>query len=438
MRHKQRGAMRSVFWLLGLAAVAVALAMLVGHNQALVTVFWPPYRVDFSFNLLLFCLITGFVVIYAAMRGIAVLRELPLQAQRWRNQQIERSVVGALMDALSNQLSGRFVRAQSSADHALSQLKALPDSHGLRGEQLQVLAHLLIAESAQSLQDRGRRDEHLQAAMDPELARHAPEAYEGVLLRSVRWAVEDGDAAGARDQLALLPQGASRRVQALRLKLRVARLGGATADALDTARLLAKHRAFSPEASRSIVRGLATDTLREAHDLNQLRTVWKSLHADERKTSELALAVSTRANQLLRQRPDATDADRTETATLVRGWLEPVWQHFQSLEPLQQRQLVVALEQGADTLDAAWLARVEQLQRQLPNNAYLQYLAGQTCMQRQLWGKAAQLLGQASHTLKEPGLLRNTWCSLALLAEERGDEAAAQSAWKRAAQIQGN
>lgn len=94
---------------------------------------------------------------------------------------------------------------------------------------------------------------------------------------------------------------------------------------------------------------------------------------------------------------------------------------------------MLALEPGLPQLDATWLARLEQAQRQMPNNAYLQYLAGQACMQRQLWGKAAQLLGQASHSLLEPALLRRTWCALALLAEERGDEAAAQGAWKKAA-----
>ena len=60
--HKQGGAMRSVFWLLGLGALAVALALLVGGNQALVTLFWPPYRFDVSFNFVLFCLIAGFVL----------------------------------------------------------------------------------------------------------------------------------------------------------------------------------------------------------------------------------------------------------------------------------------------------------------------------------------------------------------------------------------
>ena len=87
----------------------------------------------------------------------------------------------------------------------------------------------------------------------------------------------------------------------------------------------------------------------------------------------------------------------------------------------------------ARELDAAGLARLEQQQRQWPQNPQLQYLAGQACLQRQLWGKAAQLLGQARSGLQDATLLRRTWRSLALLAEERGDEAAAREAWKQAA-----
>ncbi|MEN9887213.1 MAG: hypothetical protein RL758_1791, partial [Pseudomonadota bacterium] len=76
--------MRSVFWFLFLAALAVALAMLVGDNQATISVFWPPYRVDLSFNLVLFTAVGGFVLLYLALRGMALLRSLPQQAQRWR------------------------------------------------------------------------------------------------------------------------------------------------------------------------------------------------------------------------------------------------------------------------------------------------------------------------------------------------------------------
>ena len=430
-QHRQAGAMRSVFWLLGLAALAVALALLVGHNQAMVTLFWPPYRFDVSFNFVVFCLIGGFVLLYLAMRAIAVLKELPLQAQRWRHQQVERAAVGAVMDALAQLLAGRFVRARAAGLAALEQLNAQPSAQWPRRQQLQLLAHLLVAESAQSLQNRSARDEHLQAALHPRLAKSSPEAREGALLRAARWAVEDRDVQAARDHLAELPQGAGRRIQALRLKLRVARLGGVTSEALETARLLAKHRAFSPDASRSIVRGLALDALREAHDLSQLKTVWERLDASERAMPELALAAAERANRIAAT--DTSEAASQQAVRMSGAWLAPVWQGFAALDANQQRQLVQALEPGLPQLDAAWLARLEQSQRQWPNNAYLQYLTGQACVQRQLWGKAAQLLGQASHSLREPALLRRTWCALATLAEERGDEASAQAAWKKAA-----
>eukprot|EP01036_Dinobryon_divergens_P043131 gene43131-57382_t len=185
--------MRSVFWLLGLAALAVALALLVGHNEATLTLFWPPYRFDVSFNFVVFCLIAAFVLLHVALRAFSLLRDLPAQAQRWRSQQVERVVVSAVLDALSHQLAGRFVRAQASAQQAVDQLRGVPSGQWPRRDQLQLLAHLLLAESAQSLQNRERRDDNLQAALSSRLAKSAPEAHEGALLRAVRWAIEDRD-----------------------------------------------------------------------------------------------------------------------------------------------------------------------------------------------------------------------------------------------------
>ncbi len=441
MRARQRGAMRSVFWLLGLAALAVALAMLMGDNRGTVTLFWPPWRFDVSFNLVLFVLVGGFVLLYAALRALALLRELPLQARRWRSQQMERAVVGWVLDALSNQLAGRFVRAQSAAQNALDHLGGSTSADWPRREQLRALAHLLAAESAHSLQNRAQRDEHLQSALNPAMARHSPEVLEGALLRATRWAVEDRDASAARARLAELPQGAQRRVQALRLKLRVARLGDATGEALETARLLAKHRAFSPEAARSLLLGLALDALRGAHDLTQLQRVWDGLDAAERAMPELALAAADRAHALSR-REENEGADESrgdmrgeDVATRVRGWLAPLWEDFGALDERHQARLALALEPDLAQLDAAGLARLELLQRQWPQNPHLQYLAGQACLHRQLWGKAAQLLGLARSGLRDATLRRRTWRSLARLAEERGDTEAAQEAWRQAAQI---
>lgn len=429
-RRSESGAMRSVFWLLGLAAVAVALALLMGRNQAMVTLFWPPQRYDVAFNFVVFALIALFVLLYLALRAIALVRGLPVQARRWRAQQLERSAVAAVLDALSNLLAGRFVRAQAAGLNALERLNALPAVQWAQREPLQLLAHLLVAESAQALQNRSVRDEHLQAALHPTLAEAVPVAHEGALLRAVRWAIEDREAGLARNRLRELPQGAARRVLALRLKLRAARLDGATVDALETARLLAKHRAFSPEASRSLLRSLGLDALREARDAAQLDAVWQRLDERERAMPELVLAAAERANALARQ-GDA--AEQAEAARRVRGWLDTLWTPWPQNDHARQRQLVLLLEPGLPSLDAAWLARLEQCLREYPGNPCLQYIAGQAFMHRQLWGKAAQLLGQASHSLQDVLLLRRTWCALARLAEERGDAEAAQAAWKRAA-----
>ena len=63
--------MRAALWLVALFAVAVAVALLAGHNQTTVTVFWPPYRLDMSINLVVVLLLAGFVALHLALRGFA-------------------------------------------------------------------------------------------------------------------------------------------------------------------------------------------------------------------------------------------------------------------------------------------------------------------------------------------------------------------------------
>jgi HemY protein len=95
---------------------------------------------------------------------------------------------------------------------------------------------------------------------------------------------------------------------------------------------------------------------------------------------------------------------------------------------------MTTLEAGLDSLDAPWLARIEAAQSSRPQDARLAYLAGMACLSRQLWGKARQLLEQAAPALQDAALQRSAWRTLAVLAEQRGDDAAAGEAYKRAAQ----
>ena len=240
-------------------------------------------------------------------------------------------------------------------------------------------------------------------------------------MRAARWSLDDRDPDAAIGWLGELPQGASRRTLALRMKLKAARLARQTAEALETARLLAKHRAFSSAAAESIVRGLAVDLLNGAHDAQQLQRTWLALEAQEREMPELAIHAA--------QRLIALGGD----PQVAREWLLPVWNRQHQLGDSHKVKLVRALEMGLDSLDAAWLARIESAQRANPRDATLQYLAGMACMKRQLWGKAQQLLGQAAHGLQDRTLHRSAWRAVAQLAEQRGDMEAAAQAWKRAA-----
>ena len=68
--------MRAALWLLALFAVAAAVALFAGNNQGTITVFWPPWRVDLSLNLVLVILLTLFVLLHAALRALAALFSL--------------------------------------------------------------------------------------------------------------------------------------------------------------------------------------------------------------------------------------------------------------------------------------------------------------------------------------------------------------------------
>ena len=423
--------MRATLWLLALFGVAAAVALFAGNNQSTVTVFWPPYRVDLSLNMVLLLLCAGFALLHAALRALAALLDLPQQASRWRTQQKERAMHASLLEALAHLLAGRFVRAGKAADLALAQEAALAAagdklSHAV---QLRALGHLVAAESAQALQNRSRRDEQLALALKASASApsaQAQELREGTLLRAARWGLEDREPLVALARLEEMPQGAARRTLALRIRLKAVRLAGQTREALETARLLSKHRAFSAAAAHSIVRSLASEAVHSAHDCAQLLQVWQGLDASERAMPELAISASQRLAQL------------GGSPAQVRSWLLPVWQRLleqpDSLPDPLPLKLVQALESALGELDADWLARIENAQQQHPRDPRLLYLAGAACVERQLWGKAQQLLAQAAPRLEDAPLRRNAWRALALLASQRGDSAAAAQAWQQAAQ----
>jgi HemY protein len=418
--------MKRIIWLLLLAAAATGLALLMGDSRASVAIFWPPYRISLSFNLLIFGLLAFFFLLHFALRTLQAFLAIPGRAQNWREQYHERAMYQRLLDAHTLLWEGRFSRAAKAAEQALDHAQKREGDSPTSASSELLAAHLLAAESAHQLRDTAARQRHWQAAQ--QWAQEADEAGEALSLRAAHWSLDDGDPHEARAQLAQLPQGAQRRIHALRLKLKAAQLAGDSRLALETARLLAKHNAFSPFVAQTLRVKLVREHLAQAPDLSALQTAWKQLPRSEQEIPEVTFRAAERMLQLAQ-----TEAEHP----LVRERLAPLLARYTSLPAHLQLGTVLALERSMGQLDRDWLARIEKTQQSAARDLPLQYLASCAYLQQQLWGKAQHTLEhliatpQAEH--EQPELTRRAHVHLAQLAERQGREADAQKSWRKAA-----
>lgn len=426
--------MRAALWLIALFALAAAGAWLAGSNQGTVSLFLYPHRVDMSLNLAFVLVLSVVVLVILAQRALAAFFSLPQKAQRWRLQQKERASHAALLDSIGHFMAGRFLRARKSAEQALSK-EALLAETGVTLEHavsLRALAHIMAAEASHALQDKAQRQHHLEQATSQAWQAQGSERQtllEGTRMRAARWMLDDRDAAASLDELEALPPAAGRRMVAMRLQLKAARLAGQPAKALEIATLLAKHKAFSPVAAQSLLPRLVLELIAHTHDTDALQRTWKRLTDAQRLMPEVAAEAVLRWLKL------------GGTPQMGRTWLQDLWPTLQaqhsSWSTEQRVRFVQALEACLPDVDApdalVWLSRLESAQQSQPRSAHLQYLAGMLYWRHHLWGKSQSLLSQAAKNLDSPALKRKAWIVLAELAEQRQNPQEAALAWKQAA-----
>lgn len=405
--------MHGIVWILLLAVAAVVGATALGGNDGLVTIFWLGWRLDLSLNLFLLGLLVLVLATYSLIRGVDGLLNLPERARRWRVSQRDRLAQAALREGLALYMAGRYTRAHKACQRAVA-IQADTPELALDAE-FTALAHLLSAGSLHRLQDRQRRDEHLRRAIDlSQLTRKPRPTEEGARLLAAECALEDRDAPRALRDLAELPPGVARRTQALRLKLQATRLARQPMEALRTARLLAKHQGFTAGAAEGLLRTLASEALSAARDVDQLRTLWQSLDAQDRRDA-LVVAHAARRMAALGSPQEA------------RQWLAPLWDQISQLPGDAATALAQSLRHGLSGLEADWLPRLDACTQAALRNPNLALTLGLALAERQLWGKARSMLLSAANDLDldETGR-RVAWAELGRLAEQehRTDEAA--------------
>ena len=401
--------MRAVIWFILLFVVAVVAASTLGTNDGMVSVYWGHQRTDISLNLFLLGFIGSCFAVVSVIQAINALVGLPKRAHEWRVARRDRTAQAALREALAQYFGGRYSRSHKAAQRALVIQAETPDL--VQDNEFTVLGHLLAAGSLHKMQDRQRRDEQLQSALD--LSSRSPlarPAEEGARLLAAEWALDDRNADRALELLAELPPGVARRTHALRLKLQATRLAHQPHEALRTARLLAKHQGFSKGAAQGLLRALAFESLEGARDADQVRRVWLTLEAADRRDP----MVAARAAGCLAAHGAHAEA---------RSWLRPFWDRFSELAEDERAAVSNALVPTLAGIGPDWLPRLEAAIKAHPREAAVSYAVGCALAERQLWGKARQLLEQAAgeRTLGTASR-RHAWLMLARLAEEQGDQ----------------
>ena len=413
--------MRFVVWLIVLFVVAVVAAGTLGTNDGLVTVYFRQWRIELSLNLFLLIVIGSALAVTVTARTVDSLVTLPRRAREWRALQRERAAQRALREALAEYFGARYSRSHKAAERALALQEgtaALADDADFR-----VLAQLLATASLHRLQDTGRRQDALERLDSLVAGVPTRSVTEGVRLMEVEWALDDRDAERALEMLAALPPGLARRTQALRLKLQAARLARQPLKALHTARLLANHRAFSPEAARGLLRSLAFSVLDGARDADQLRRLWGELDPDDRRDPAVVARAAQRAVVL----------GAVEDA---RQWLRPVWDELGTLAPEDRTLVALALSEATLAVGPEWLQRVESAFNAWPQDPAVAAAAALVYAERKLWGKARLPLEQVAQARTlDARTRRRAWRALAALAREEGREERAAECERTAASL---
>ena len=401
--------MRSVIWFILLFAVAVVAAAALSQNDGLVSIFYSGVRIDTSLNVFVIALVLFVVVLYGALKAVNGLLSMPRRAHEWRELKRERAAHAALRDAHAEYLAARFNRASKSARQAL---ELQQDVDVLRNDrEFAGLAHLIAAASLHRIQDRRGRDERARRVVELTAGGLAGSVvFDGAHLLMAEWALDDRDAQRGLEALRMLPPGVARRTQALRLKLQAARMAQKPIEALQTARLLAKHQGFSQIAAQSLLRSLAIDVIVSAHDEEQLLRAWQSLDAADRRDVVVGARAAVRARDL--GRPD-----------LGRDYLQPHWGELARMDADDRGTLAIALVDCIAGVGNEWLPRVEAALAAHANDPAIVAAAGMVFAERQLWGKARRPLEQAAHTASLPGRVRRrAFRRLAFIARLEGDE----------------
>ena len=385
--------MRGLFWVLVLAALAVAITLGARYNAGYVLLVLHPYRVEISLNLLLAILLFAFVAMYFIVRIVAHAVRLPSEVRAFREQRRIQRAQRCLLDALRAFLEGRYAKAEKAAAEVID----LREQAGIGA--------IIAARAAHELRAYDRRDQYL--------ARSAHFTGEDDVMRAIAQAELALHARQHQEALAALARLPRKHTAALRLELRAAQLARDWDRYLELLTPLEKARALDEFQASELRRYAVGENLaRKSRDLKALREYWQHLAPREREDVRIATDAA---------RGFIAHGEYREARQIIESGLEREWDSA-----------LVALY--ADCPAGETLPRIERAEtwlRDHPADASLLLVLGRLCARQRLWGKARSYI-EASLSLDESF---SALMELARLLDEVGEPEAARRYYRRSLEL---
>lgn len=355
--------MKGLFWILGLFALAVAVALGARMNDGYVLLALPPYRAEISLNLFIVVLIAGFAALYLVLRAVALTLGLPARVRDYRSRRQQEKAGLVFQDAVRLLFEGRFGQALKKATEA----HAAGTAPGLSA--------LIAARAAQRMRESLKQQGWMQRAkLDDPRTEAATLMLEAEMMNEAR---RFDDALVALERL---QEKQGRHIAALRLELRARQGAGDWHGVLKLTRQLAKRDALPPEVISEVrTQAHLANIARASSDLGLLTAYLRSVPETERGR-RVALAAA---------RALAALGAESEAAKLIEAVLDAGGDQGWHSE------LVVIYGRLGGGEQTARIARCETWLRQHPDDAGLLVALGRMCFRQRLWGKAQSYLEAA-------------------------------------------
>ncbi|WP_133650757.1 heme biosynthesis protein HemY [Paraburkholderia flava] len=377
-------AIRSLIWLAFLFAIAVVLAITGRFDAGQVLLVYPPYRVDISLNLFIVGVIVLFIVVYALLRIVRNVWQMPRRVAAYRARSRVAKAHTALRDAIGNLYAGRFSRAEKAARDSL----ANADNKGAAG--------LIAANAAHRMHEYARRDEWL-AQID------GADWQDARLMATADMRADARDADGALAALKEMQSQGGRRIHAQQITLRAQQQLKNWSEVLKLVKTLEKREAIHPAVAVRLRQLAAENLLRDRrHNADALLELWHSLTPVERHSPRLADL----AAELLIALNRPQDARKIVEEALAQNWDARLLRRYPDTA-------------GGDALPL--IQKAEGWKNERPEDADLLFALGRLCLHQQLWGKAQSFLETALKLADNEPLKIRSHRALARLHEQLGD-----------------